>query len=98
VVSKPIGVFKMIDEKGPDDHLLCVPCADPGWNTVEEIDALPALLRREISHFFAIYKDLDEGRCSEVKGWGGREEALHLIAETQERFRRRSADQADAPA
>jgi inorganic pyrophosphatase len=92
VISKPIGVFKMIDEKGPDDRIVCVPCADPGWNTIEQVDALPTLLQREISHFFAIYKDLDEGRCSEVKGWGGRDEALRLIAETRERFLRRSAD------
>jgi inorganic pyrophosphatase len=89
VASKPIGVFKMVDEKGPDDHLVCVPCGDPGWNAVEEIDGLPALLRREISHFFAIYKDLDEGRCSAVKGWGAREEALRVIAEARELFRRR---------
>ena len=88
VASKPIGVFKMVDEKGPDDHLLCVPCADPGWNTLEQIDEMPLLLRREISHFFAIYKDLDEGRCSEVKGWGTREEALRMVAQAQERFRR----------
>jgi inorganic pyrophosphatase len=90
VACKPIGVFKMVDEKGPDDHLLCVPCADPGWNTLEHIDQLPTLLRREISHFFAIYKDLDEGRRSEVKGWDGPEEALRLIAEAQERLGRRS--------
>ena len=70
----------------------CACRARTPWNTIEQIDALPTVLQREISHFFAIYKDLDEGRCSEVKGWGGRDEALRLIAETRERFLRRSAD------
>jgi inorganic pyrophosphatase len=87
VPARPIGVFKMSDEKGPDPHVLCVPCVDPGWNTFEQIDELPPLLRREISHFFAVYKDLDEGRCSEVKGWGTREEALQTLAEARKRFR-----------
>jgi inorganic pyrophosphatase len=31
VVAKAVGLFKMADEKGPDDHVVCVPCDDPGW-------------------------------------------------------------------
>jgi inorganic pyrophosphatase len=87
VPSKPIGLFKMSDEKGPDDHVLCVPCNDPGWNAAEEIEDLPAQLRREIGHFFAVYKDLDPGRHSEVRGWGSREEALDTIARARDCYR-----------
>jgi inorganic pyrophosphatase len=87
VETKVIGLFKMSDEKGPDDHVLCVPCDDPGWNTVEEIADLPQQLRREISHFFTVYKDLDPDRHSEVKGWGDREEALETIDWARECFR-----------
>ena len=54
-----IGLFKMADEKGPDDHVVCVPWNDPGWNTLEDVDDLPEQLRKEIGHFFDIYKDLD---------------------------------------
>jgi inorganic pyrophosphatase len=32
---------------------MCVPCNDPGWNELEEVEDLPRLLRDEISHFFA---------------------------------------------
>jgi inorganic pyrophosphatase len=87
VLTKVIGLFKMSDEKGPDDHVVCVPCHDPGWNTLEEIDDLPAQLRREISHYFAVYKDLDEDRHSEVKGWGTRAEAYDRIEWAREQYR-----------
>ncbi len=91
VPSIPIGLFKMADEKGPDDHVLCVPCNDPGWNTLADIDDVPEQLRREISHFFSVYKDLDPDRHSEVGGWGTREEAHTTIEAARERFRERLA-------
>jgi inorganic pyrophosphatase len=34
---KPIGVFHMTDEKGPDEKIICVPVSDPIWNLVEDI-------------------------------------------------------------
>jgi inorganic pyrophosphatase len=42
VPSKAIGVFLMEDEKGRDDHVVCVPCSDPGWSGLNDIDDLPA--------------------------------------------------------
>ena len=51
VLADPIGLFKMSDEKGPDDHVVCVPCDDRGWNEVRDVNDLPSLLRAEISHF-----------------------------------------------
>jgi inorganic pyrophosphatase len=87
VPCKPIGVFKMSDEKGPDDHVVCVPCNDPGWNRCESIDDLPEVLRAEIGHFFAVYKDLEADRYSEVGGWDDRAAALHRIEQAREGFR-----------
>jgi inorganic pyrophosphatase len=86
VPSKVIGLLKMSDEKGPDDHVVCVPVNDPGWNTADTIDDLPLLLRREIVHFFAVYKDLDPGRYSDVTGWGDVEEAWDRIAWARKNF------------
>ena len=34
---KPIALFKMRDEKGEDDKIVCVPTHDPGWNTAAPI-------------------------------------------------------------
>jgi len=90
VPSKPIGLFKMSDEKGPDDHVLCVPVSDPGWNRLEDVDDLPQQLRREIGHFFSVYKDLDPDRHSEVDGWADRQAALAAIEGARERFRAQS--------
>ncbi|MGI8430271.1 MAG: inorganic diphosphatase [Solirubrobacteraceae bacterium] len=87
VLVKPIGMFKMDDEEGTDDTVVCVPCGDPGWNHFEQVDDLPDQLRREITHFFSVYKDLDPGRESEVRGWADREQALLTIDEARERFR-----------
>jgi inorganic pyrophosphatase len=86
VPARAIGLFRMSDEKGPDDHVVCVPFHDPGWNAMQDIDDLPPLLRDEIGHFFSVYKDLDAGRHSEVKGWGSRESALKTIEKAREQF------------
>ncbi len=88
VPSKVVGLFKMADEKGPDDHVVCVPISDPGWNFIEDVDDLPKLLRAEIGHFFDVYKDLDADRHSEVKGWGDRAEALETIEKCRAAFYR----------
>jgi hypothetical protein len=86
VVANPIGLFRMEDEKGPDDHVVCVPCDDPGWNLLADVTDLPARLRAEISHFFAVYKDLDSRRRSKVNGWADRAAALTTISEARSRF------------
>ncbi len=91
VPTKPIGLFKMSDEKGPDNHVLCVPCSDPGWNWVQQIEDLPAQLRAEIGHFFSVYKDLDPDKHSQVDGWDGLDAALATIEEARERFRSQQA-------
>ena len=86
---RPIGMFAMADEKGPDEKILCVPCEDPYWNGYRSIDELPALLRAEIEQFFSIYKEL-EHKSVEVGGWRSREEALAEIAACEQRFRQQS--------
>jgi inorganic pyrophosphatase len=86
---KPIALFKMRDEKGEDDKIICVPLKDPGWNEAETLDDIPKQLQREISHFFSIYKEL-EGKAVEVEGWRSREEALAVIEEA--RILQRRAD------
>jgi inorganic pyrophosphatase len=86
VPVRPIGLFRMADENGPDDKVVCVPINDPRWNVYRSIDELPQQLRNEIHHFFTIYKDLDPDRHTEPKGWGDRDAALREIGEARERF------------
>jgi inorganic pyrophosphatase len=83
---KPIALFKMRDDKGVDDKVLCVPLMDPNWNQIDELDDLPLPLRDEISHFFSIYKT-PEGKVVKVDGWFSREEAITVIDESHARWR-----------
>jgi inorganic pyrophosphatase len=77
---KAIALFKMRDEKGEDDKIVCVPTHDPGWNHLAELEDIPEQLRAEISHFFSIYKQL-EGKVVEVEGWRSRGDALEVLAD-----------------
>lgn len=86
VLCRTIGLFDMEDEKGLDSKLVCVPCGDPLWSTRESLDDLPSQLRAEIAHFFAIYKDLEPGRESNVKGWRDLDAALDELDAARERF------------
>src|SRR5215210_5577305 len=81
---KAIALFRMKDDKGVDDKVLCVPLSDPGWNTLENLDDLPHQLRDEIAHFFSVYKDLEQKKV-EVDGWHSREDALEEIEAARQR-------------
>ena len=85
---KPIALFRMEDDKGIDDKILCVPLQDPSWNTFDELDDLSKALRDEIEHFFSVYKDLEQKRVK-VDGWYSREDAMAEIEAARERFRSR---------
>jgi inorganic pyrophosphatase len=87
---KPVGMFKMSDEKGIDDKIICVPLHDPYWNHYERLEQLPLPLRQEIEQFFSIYKELEAGKSVEIEGWCPLEEAVTEIAAA----RRRAGEQA----
>jgi inorganic pyrophosphatase len=76
---KALGMFKMRDEKGIDDKIICVPLHDPYWNHYERLEDLPLLLRQEIEQFFSIYKELEKGKDVQIDGWCSREDALREI-------------------
>lgn len=82
--ASPVGLFRMADEKGPDEKILCVPIHDPHWAGIESLDDVPAHLLREIEHFFTIYKDLEEKEVK-VEGWEPRDRAEMVIRESRER-------------
>src|SRR4030043_2451999 len=75
--AKPLGLFKMWDEKGPDEKILCVPLYDPLWNHIESLSDVPPHLLKEIEHFFSIYKELEEKKTG-VEGWENRESAIRI--------------------
>jgi inorganic pyrophosphatase len=86
IEARPVGLFKMWDEKGPDEKILCVPVSDPLWNYIESLADVPPHLLKEIAHFFAIYKDLEEKKTG-VEGWEDRDAAVKIIRESEHRYR-----------
>jgi inorganic pyrophosphatase len=81
---RPIGLFRMTDEKGEDEKVLCVPLRDPTWSHVEGLDGIPQPLLDEIEHFFQVYKDL-EGHVVQTDGFHGLETAEAVIADARTR-------------
>ena len=86
IESKPVGLFKMEDEEGHDEKILCVPVHDPLWNHIHRLKDVPPHLLKEIEHFFTIYKDLERPKYSKIHGWFGYERALQSIADSKKKF------------
>jgi inorganic pyrophosphatase len=81
---RPVGVFHMSDEKGPDEKIICVPLQDPGFMRVHDVHDIAPEFRAEIEHFFQVYKDL-EHKQTETFGFGNRSEAERVIEEARAR-------------
>jgi inorganic pyrophosphatase len=85
VTARPIGVFWMTDDAGPDAKILCVPASDPRWDRIADVEDVPDLAS-EIGHFFEVYKALEPKKHTDVRGWAGPEEAWAEIRACQARY------------
>jgi inorganic pyrophosphatase len=81
---RPVGLFRMCDEKGPDPRIICVPLRDPPWSEAQDLSDLPQTLLNEIEHFCAVYNDLEERPVS-TEGWGSLQEAKAEIPHAKSR-------------
>lgn len=86
VEARPVGMFRMEDEKGGDDKVLCV-LADPRWDHIQDIGDVSDFELDAIKHFFVHYKDLEPGKFVKAADWVGREEAEAEINRSIERFK-----------
>jgi len=87
ISARPIGMYRMSDEAGRDDKVVCVPASDPRQEHLRDIHHLPEFVRLEIQHFFQVYKDLEPGKSVEGAHWVGRSEAEDEIRASFERER-----------
>lgn len=78
---RPVGVLKMEDDGGGDEKIIAVPSSKltQRYSHIANHTDLPEILRRQIEHFFAHYKDLEPGKWVKLLGWGGAAEAHRLI-------------------
>jgi inorganic pyrophosphatase len=88
VLARPVGVFWMLDERGPDAKILAVPARDPRYAATQDLADVPGYLSAEIGHFFDIYKELEPGKSTDVRGWQDRAAAEQVIEDAFTRARR----------
>ena len=87
IKCRAIGMYRMTDEAGRDDKVLCVPATDPRQEHLRDINHVPTFDRLEIQHFFEVYKDLEPGKSVEGAEWVGRSEAEAEVRNSFERAR-----------
>jgi inorganic pyrophosphatase len=86
VLSRPVAMFRMVDEAGGDDKVLCVPAGDPRWDHIQDLHDVPQLELDGIKHFFMHYKDLEPGKFVKTAEWVGRAEAEAEVERSLARF------------
>lgn len=82
----PIGVITMLDNGHNDEKIIAIPYNDPTYNEYKDISELPKHIFDEMTHFFSVYKSLEnkETVVDEVKG---RESAIEIIGQTIESYK-----------
>src|SRR5215813_13016765 len=91
VRCRPVGALLMEDQAGKDEKILAVPVDDllPFYNGINSYRDLPQILRDQVAHFFAHYKDLEKGKWSDIRAWLDAMESERLILEGIERARKK---------
>ena len=82
---RPVGVLNMADQNEADQKILAVPTRNPRYDQIHTMDQIFNHVRREIEHFFSIYKEL-EGKVTRMEGWGGPMEARQAITDARQRY------------
>jgi inorganic pyrophosphatase len=86
ILCRAIGMFRMRDEKGADDKVLCVVATDPRMAHYADINVVAEFDLLEIQHFFEVYKALEPNKYSSTSGIGNREDAWREIDESRANY------------
>ncbi|MDX2151032.1 MAG: inorganic diphosphatase [Bryobacteraceae bacterium] len=82
---RPVGILNMTDREEGDQKVLAVPNRNPRYDQIHTMDQIFPHVRREVEHFFQIYKEL-EGKVTNLLGWGGPREARKAILDSRQRY------------
>jgi inorganic pyrophosphatase len=91
---RALGMYRMTDEAGGDDKVLCVPSADPRREHLRDLRHVSDFDLKEIEHFFVVYKDLEPGKSVEGATWADRAAAEAEIVASYAREEERLAEKA----
>lgn len=84
---RPLGALLMKDDKGVDEKILAVPLKNPVYDDYHRLSDVSPHFLKEIEHFFAEYKRLENCKDPIVKGWVNRLGAYKIIRQSQKTYR-----------
>ena len=82
----PIGYITMLDNGRNDYKVIAIPFDDPTYNNYKDITELPSHIFDEMTHFFSVYKSL-ENKETVVDEVRGKEEAVEIIRDAIESYK-----------
>src|SRR5213595_1461441 len=82
---RPVGILNMVDDEEADQKIVAVPNRNPRYDEVHTMDQIFPHVRREIEHFFTIYKEL-EAKKTQMRGWGRPMEAREVIVRSRKSY------------
>lgn len=88
VDAYPIGILFMDDQGKVDEKIIAIAKGDPFYNNYKDIRELPPHILNEISHFFRVYKEL-ENKETLVHEIGSKEEAIKSIEDAIIRYQKK---------
>jgi inorganic pyrophosphatase len=86
VSCRVIGMYRMVDEAGGDDKLLCVAAGDVRKNPVRDLADVGQFELDEIQHFFQVYKALEPDKHVTGGEWVNHDEAQMEIINSYDRY------------
>ena len=81
-------MFRMTDEMGGDDKVLCVPTADTRRRHLKDLDSVAEHILLEIEHFFSVYKAL-ENKKTEINGTVDKAQAEKLVQAAMDGYQKK---------
>lgn len=83
----PIGVISMVDGGDSDEKIIAIPFGDPMHNGYKDISDLPKHIFDEMSHFFSVYKAL-ENKVTAIENIEGQDAAVRIIQDCIDEYNR----------
>ncbi|MGH9719934.1 MAG: inorganic diphosphatase [Bryobacteraceae bacterium] len=87
---RPVGMLDMVDAEEGDQKIIAVPNRNPRYDQIHTMDQIFPHVKREIEHFFTIYKEL-EGRNTRMLGWRRPKETREAIVESRRLYLEKKA-------
>lgn len=85
VPARPVAMLNMIDDGDSDAKVIAVPKKDPRWDHVKDLSDINPHTLKEIEHFFATYKKV-QNKVVETKGFVGLAETQAAFAKSRELY------------